>query len=155
MNTVRYFRRKVSRKYGHRFIQGVDFEEIRHPKFKYCMVRDRAIQTRVTGYHITTQFFILYTDGRLIIHRGYAWDGPSGPTIDTASFMRSSAVHDALFQMLREVLIPARDWRVVFDLANTELRRLSKIDGMLWPRYHFVKTALDIAGAKHAKPRSA
>ena len=41
------------------------------------------------------------TNGILQIERGYAWDGPSGPTVDTKTFMRASLVHDALYQMIR------------------------------------------------------
>jgi hypothetical protein len=34
--------------------------------------------------------------------KGYAWNGPSGPTLDTRNFMRGSLVHDALYQLMRE-----------------------------------------------------
>lgn len=39
--------------------------------------------------------------GLLVIRAGYAWDGASGPTIDSKSSMRASLVHDALYQLLR------------------------------------------------------
>ncbi len=39
---------------------------------------------------------------RLTTKKGYAWDGPSGPTIDSKNFMRGSLVHDALYQLMRE-----------------------------------------------------
>jgi len=41
----------------------------------------------------------------LLIERGYAWDGPSGPTFDTKDFMIPSLVHDALYQLLRNGFI--------------------------------------------------
>ena len=41
-------------------------------------------------------------DGLLTIKKGYAWDGPSGPTFDTKNFMKGSLVHDALYQLIRE-----------------------------------------------------
>ena len=44
--------------------------------------------------------------GRLALKKGYAWDGPSGPTIDTKSFMRGSLVHDGCYQLMREKLLP-------------------------------------------------
>jgi len=47
----------------------------------------------------------LVPSGRLTIYSGYAWDGPSGPTIDTSDFMRGSLVHDALYQLMREGLL--------------------------------------------------
>jgi len=37
----------------------------------------------------------------LFISAGYSSDGPSGPTIDTKSFMLGAFVHDALYEMLR------------------------------------------------------
>lgn len=51
---------------------------------------------------ITTLFVTLDTQGTLTIQKGYAWDGPSGPTIDTKNFMRGALVHDALYQLMRD-----------------------------------------------------
>ena len=45
--------------------------------------------------------------GSLVIMKGYAWDGPSGPAIDTPNFMRGSLVHDALYQLIRMGWLPA------------------------------------------------
>jgi hypothetical protein len=39
--------------------------------------------------------------GRLDIRAGFAWDGPSGPTYDTADSMAGSLAHDALYRMRR------------------------------------------------------
>ena len=50
--------------------------------------------------------FIELTGGRIIIKKGYAWDGASGPTIDTKSSMKASLVHDALYQLIRLKLLP-------------------------------------------------
>ena len=36
------------------------------------------------------------------IRKGYSWDGPSGPTIDTDNFMRGSLFHDSWYQIMRE-----------------------------------------------------
>ena len=38
----------------------------------------------------------------MIVEKDYAWDGPSGPTIDTSNSMRASLVHDVLYQAMRE-----------------------------------------------------
>ena len=43
----------------------------------------------------------LDSSGVLMIRAGYAWDGASGPTVDSKSSMRASLVHDALYQLLR------------------------------------------------------
>src|SRR5260370_31122772 len=50
---------------------------------------------------IDTEYIDLDTQGNITIREGYAWDGPSGPTIDTLTFMRGSLVHDALDQLMR------------------------------------------------------
>lgn len=68
----------------------------------------------------------LSSGGWLLISGGYAWDGPSGPAIDTANFMRASVVHDALYQLIREGHLD-RSWRKGADM---ELRRFCLQDGM-------------------------
>lgn len=55
---------------------------------------------------IVTEFITLTTSGELIIKSGYAWDGASGPTIDTKSSMRGSLAHDALYQLIRNGHLP-------------------------------------------------
>ena len=77
-------------------------------------------------HHVSSDFIVLSTDGVLIVDKGYAWDGPSGPTIDTKNFMRGSLVHDALYQLMREGLLP-EEWR---DMADRELQRICIEDGM-------------------------
>ena len=53
---------------------------------------------------ITTDFIGLDLAGNLTTAKGYAWDGPSGPTIYTRNFMRGSLAHDALYQLMREII---------------------------------------------------
>ena len=72
----------------------------------------------------------LNTKGHLIIKRSYAWDGPSGPTIDTKNFMRGSLVHDALYQLMRHEHLSSDEWRAVADLEHHEVDE-SRIDGAL------------------------
>ncbi len=50
---------------------------------------------------LKTPWLRLTPKGWLTILIGYAWDGPSGPTLDTPSSMRGSLVHDALYQLMR------------------------------------------------------
>lgn len=63
---------------------------------------------------ILAQFIMLTKDGVLTIKSGYAWDGASGPTIDTKSSMRGSLLHDALYQLMRSMLLP-HSWRSKVD----------------------------------------
>jgi len=75
---------------------------------------------------IHTEFISLFTDGRLIVMAGYAWDGPSGPTYDSKNSLRASLAHDALYQLMRMELI-SKEWRHLADLL---LDQILKEDGM-------------------------
>jgi hypothetical protein len=99
-------------------------------------------------HEIETQFLWLSEDGRLIVKSGYAWDGPSGPTIDTKNFMRGSLVHDALYQLIREGHLDKNVWRI---LADQELYRMVREDGMWWVRANFVYYAVRVFGNPSAR----
>jgi hypothetical protein len=77
--------------------------------------------------NIASEFISLTTAGKLSIKSGYAWDGPSGPTIDTLNFMRGSLVHDALYQLLRERHL---DMEIHRKDADRLLQQICKEDGM-------------------------
>ena len=108
-------------------------------KWKYRLTAPFTLDTQVRGHSCKTEYIQLWDDGRLILAKGYAWDGPSGPTIDTADSMRASAGHDALYQLISLRAIPA-DLRVV---ADRDLRRWCIEDGMTPLRaeawYHAVR----------------
>lgn len=97
--------------------------------------------------HIISEFIELSPDGKLSIHKGYAWDGPSGPALDTPSGMRASLVHDALYQLMRMGLLPMT-WRKQADL---ELRRIAREDGMSLIRSHYWYLAVRMFTAKTLK----
>jgi len=101
---------------------------------------------------ISTPFIILYPDGSLIIRAGYAWDGPSGPTIDSNNFMRGSLVHDALYQLMREHHLDVREYR---KIADETLRDICLQDGMSHIRawYVYKSVRLFAEGAATAKPK--
>lgn len=144
-----YFRKKPSRKYPHRFIQGVDYKKIDHPLYKYEMLRDRSVQTRIYNFNIITSFFRINKIGKMSILSGYRWDGPSGPTIDTPSFMRSSACHDVWFQCLRQARIPTKKRDFVFNESNKDLQSISIEDGMYRFRAYMVRKSVSMFGKKH------
>lgn len=148
---TRYFRRRTSKKYRHRFIQGVDYREIDHPLYKYEMIRSRTVQTSWLGTTIDCLFFHLNVLGLMTIKKGYRWDGPSGPTVDTPSFMRSSAVHDCFFQALRQALIKEEQREEFFISANRDLKSISIEDGMLKTRAKIVKFSVSKFGKKYTK----
>lgn len=88
------------------------------------------------GLH--SSYVSLLPNGRLIIESGYAWDGPSGPTFDTPSFMRGSLVHDALYQLMGEGKL---SWSYQ-KTADQLLRQLCREDGMGWLRTQYVYLAV-------------
>lgn len=87
---------------------------------------------------------------RLEVCTGYAWDGPSGPTFDTRSFLRGSLVHDALYQLLRTGRLPSDPWRLRADVL---LRDLCREDGMSWFRSAYVYAAVRVFGGRAARAR--
>lgn len=70
--------------------------------------------------------FIHLSAGILILEEGYAWDGPSGPTIDTNSSMRGSAGHDGLYQLIRAGHLTIEDRK----LSDECMREWFLEDGM-------------------------
>lgn len=75
--------------------------------------------------------FFLSLDGKtLTIAKGYAWDGASGPPklfhTQTPNTMRGSLVHDALYQLIRENIIP----EAMKDACDRELQKILIEDGM-------------------------
>lgn len=70
--------------------------------FKYQLVKPLTVVTKLkTPFYINTRYIELASNGTLHIRTGFAWDGASGWTIDTKSSMRASAVHDALYKLIR------------------------------------------------------
>ncbi len=114
--------------------------------FKYQLRRKVKVKTKIKGYRVSGRFFYyLYPDGTLIIQRGYAWDGPSGPTIDTPDSLPASLVHDVFYEMMRKGLLPRKLRKEVdYDFY----KRLIK-DGMHWARATVWQTAVRL-GAKGA-----
>ena len=71
--------------------------------YKYQLKSNYAVTISIKPpADITTPYITLNAQGMLTLKDGYAWDGPSGPTIDTLTFMRGSLIHDALYQLMRE-----------------------------------------------------
>jgi hypothetical protein len=98
---------------------------------------------------IVSEFIRLTTDGNLSLKSGYAWDGPSGPTIDTLNFMRGSLVHDALYQLMRERHLDAATHR---EPADRLLQQLCKEDGMSSVRAWWVYQGVRFGGGPAADP---
>jgi hypothetical protein len=98
---------------------------------------------------INTEYLVLSIEGKLTVNNGYAWDGPSGPTIDTLNFMRGSLVHDALYQLMREGHLDAGKYR---DVADRLLQTMCKEDGMTALRAWWVYQGVRFGGGPAADP---
>ncbi|EOW7151096.1 DUF1353 domain-containing protein, partial [Vibrio parahaemolyticus] len=84
--------------------------------YKYQLADDYEISIAILPKsEIRTEFIDLDTSGNLLVKSGYAWDGPSGPVIDTEENMRASLIHDALYQLMRYELLSTRTHRKAAD----------------------------------------
>ncbi len=119
--------------------------------YKYELQQNAVIETRIEiDETIETLFLWLNPNGRLKIQRGYAWDGPSGPTIDTRSSMRGSLVHDALYQLMRSGLLGV-DRR---EAADNLMCNIFLEDGMwAWRARAWFRSVRKLAGMS-VDPRS-
>ncbi len=119
--------------------------------YKYRVMEDYTIKTPITGYDVSAEYITLDKEGTLVIKKGYAWDGASGPTIDSKSSMRASLVHDAFYELERCELISLRER----DKADHLLHDICEQDGMwkwradiwLWAVRKFGIFAADPGGA--------
>ena len=112
--------------------------------YKYVLAASAVFKTAISPKEvIDTEYIRLDVNGNLLIRTGYAFDGPSGPTIDTKNFMRGSLCHDALYQLIREGLLHVHDAR---ELADKELRRICLDDGMWRVRAWWVYRGVRLGG---------
>lgn len=94
--------------------------------YKYVLDKDYTVQIPIhPKKNVITQFVSLSTTGRLVIRKGYAWDGASGCP-DYKSIMRGSLVHDVLYQLMRNGKLDRNQRKP----ADKLLREMCKEDGM-------------------------
>jgi hypothetical protein len=118
-------------------------------KYKYSLVKD---ETYETGFKLdglkNLGLLRLTKTGKLTIKNSYAWDGASGPAIDTRNFMRGSLIHDALYQFIREGILNNSDRKRCDEI----LRDICLEDGMSKIRAWWVYRGVRTGGAFAAKP---
>jgi hypothetical protein len=116
-------------------------------KYKYNLHSDLEYQTGIEVEKPRNLGLLkITTEGNLIIRKGYSWDGPSGPTIDTKNFMEGSLIHDALYQLMREKVLPQNERKK----ADEILRKVCLRDGMSKFRAWYVYKAVRLGGASSA-----
>ena len=121
-------------------------------EYKYQIASDYKIQISILpAEDIVTDFIELQSDGELTVKRGYAWDGPSGPVIDTTENLRASLVHDALYQLMRNEELNTRTHR---KTADQLFRDICKEDGLSGFRANIYYKALRKFGKPAASPEN-
>ncbi len=139
-NYRRWFVRKVLGRKNWKYKLTEDY-------YVYVGIRvPRIVNIKNVDMFIDTKFITLVR-GWLIIQKGYCWDGPSGPAIDTKDFMRASLIHDALYWLMREGLLDIKYRKAVDKL----LRKICIEDGMWRIRAFWVYMAVRMFGKKYAK----
>jgi len=119
---------------------------------KYLLAETVCFETDFRLEHdIHWRWLFLDVNGLLIISSGYGWDGMSGPVIDRKTNMRASLCHDALYQLIRQELLPWSDW----SKADKECAKLLEEDGA-WPITIWADMkGLAMARGAAAKPKNA
>ena len=120
--------------------------------YKYQYASDYVFEIP-EGFPTNVEFkseYIEIKGDRVKVKRGYASDGPSGPTIDTPSFMRGAFEHDPMYQLLRMGVYPP-ECRI---FADRGIIARAKKSGMWFPRRWWTYAGLRYFGANAASPSS-
>jgi hypothetical protein len=92
--------------------------------YKYQLTRDLMVETSIRpGRLVANAFCVLHLEGRLFIRAGYAWDGATDAW-DTKTIIKASSTHDALYQFMREGLLP-RTYKQAADIVFYQVFRAS------------------------------
>jgi len=118
--------------------------------YKYELAVPAETDSSIIGLDIETEYLKLQNDGLLLARKGYCWDGPSGPSIDTKNFMRGSLFHDAGYQLIRMGLLPIEYKSHIDDL----LKRICLEDGMSGFRSWYVHRSVSLFGASSCRPNT-
>jgi len=120
--------------------------------YKYQLALDDLLAVNIKPeIDIAAKFIKLDTQGRLTIFDGYAWDGPSGPVIDTRENMRASLGHDALCQPMCLQFLSAKKYE---DLADRFFKKLCILDGVPHPTAEAYYLGLERGGEPTTDPKN-
>ncbi len=120
--------------------------------YKYQLASEYRIKIKILPEeNIVTDFIELDATGELKVKNGYAWDGPSGPVIDTKENLRASLIHDALYQLMRVEKLKSRTHR---KTADRIFRNICKQDGVSRVRANIYYKALRKFGKPAASPEN-
>lgn len=130
-------------------------EPIRYRKgYKYILDEDWGIDLNlfkpfpILPADVVTEYVRLSKDGQIWVRHAYAWDGCSGPTIDTKTNMRPGLLHDGGYQLVRLGLIP-QEYKSYFDDL---LKIVGMSDGMWEFRASYYRAGVMYFSGDAAKP---
>lgn len=115
--------------------------------YKYTLVEAYEHKLHSNHFHDVDNDFFSVKNGILTAQNKYAWDGASGPTIDTKNSMKAGLVHDCLYQGIRLGNYKKEDRKA----ADQELYDTLRDEGMCWLRAKIWYIALRLFGAGAAK----
>lgn len=117
-------------------------------KYKYELLESYGCVVEIhPEKEINNDYVFLGIFGTLVCKKGYAWDGASGPAVDTTTIIRGSLVHDALYQLIKLGLLDKKHRKA----ADRVLRRIAIEDGMGFLRAWYVYFAVRLFGGWHLK----
>lgn len=121
--------------------------------YKYQLVADYTINTKIKPANdVVTDYILLDSKGVLTVKKGYAWDGTSGPVIDTDENLRASMVHDAFYQLMRMRKLKSTEHK---EASDKLFRNMCKIDGVPSPVAQLYYFALEKMGKPSTDPANA
>ena len=109
-------------------------------QWKYTLEEDIVFNTEILTmerYDIGVLKINYY--GRLVISKGYVWDGASFIAKDTKTFMRASCVHDALYQLIREGVLKQSDRKRADEIMRDIMIEAGASKFRAWYAYKFVR----------------
>ena len=120
--------------------------------YKYQLSSDYSIKISVKPKAVIDGEFIkLDKNGNLTVAGGYAWDGPSGPVVDTKDNIRASLVHDALYQLMRNKQLSAKEHK---DRADKLFKKICIEDGVPKISAQVYYLGLKLGGKPSTEPRN-
>ena len=121
--------------------------------YKYQLASGYKVKTSIKPKKaVDDKMFIkLDKNGLLRIAAGYAWDGPSGPVIDTRENMRASLVHDAFYQLMRNKFLTAKAHK---DKADRLFQKICVQDGVSRPIAKIYYHGLKYGGKPSTDPKN-
>ena len=117
-------------------------------KYKFKVEENFSIELPIRIADFEHQYASL-KDGVLEIKKGYAWDGASGPIINTRDTLVASLVHDVLYQAMRLNLIkPNSENKKTADKIFFEILKMHGVNAIRRKVWYF---AVRLFGKKSTK----